>query len=417
MAANYPNFTQSTTGSLTAANQAVTFTLNGEANASFQVTGTWVGTLNFEASNNNVDWDPINALKAGQATISQTITEAGNNDIYRCTTAGFGFVRARCSIFTSGTIIITANTSTNTSGVFLNFPLPAGTNTIGSAIARGGAKGSTTAADVTSTNVDANTQALDVSIKGLVATTLSGTPSVSVSNFPASQAVTGAFFQATQPVSLATNTPTLQPGSTTIVTQATASNLNMTASIAAAQTLATVTTVGTVTTLANGQTAHSTASTGSPVRVGGRVVATTAATQDQTLVAGDASDAGITTGQQLIIKPYADANIDWQFAVTTPIANTVDVVIKAASGVAGIRNYLTGISITNSSATIPTEVVVKDGLTVIWRGFVGANTLANSVQGVTFPTPLRGTANTALNVACITTAASVYVNAQGYTGV
>lgn len=42
---------------------------------------------------------------------------------------------------------------------------------------------------------------------------------------PPSQAVTGTFWQATQPVSLATNTPTLQSGSTTAVTQATATNL------------------------------------------------------------------------------------------------------------------------------------------------------------------------------------------------
>ena len=38
--------------------------------------------------------------------------------------------------------------------------------------------------------------------------------------------VTGTFFQATQPVSLATNTPTLQSGSTTTVTQATGTNLH-----------------------------------------------------------------------------------------------------------------------------------------------------------------------------------------------
>lgn len=90
-----------------------------------------------------------------------------------------------------------------------------------------------------------------------------------------SLAVTGPFFQATQPVSLATNTPTLQAGSTTTVTQATAANLNATVvgngtfatqistalpagantigavNIAAAQTLANVTTVGAVTAITN----------------------------------------------------------------------------------------------------------------------------------------------------------------------
>ena len=33
---------------------------------------------------------------------------------------------------------------------------------------------------------------------------------------------------------------------------------------------------------------------------------------------------------------------------------------------------------------------------------------------IQFPTPLKGTAATALNVACITTSAQVYVNAGGY---
>ena len=63
------------------------------------------------------------------------------------------------------------------------------TNGTQKSVLRSATKGTTSAADVTSTNFDANTQALDVSIKGTVSTTLSGTPAVSVSNFPAVQAV------------------------------------------------------------------------------------------------------------------------------------------------------------------------------------------------------------------------------------
>ena len=36
-------------------------------------------------------------------------------------------------------------------------------------------------------------------------------------------------------------------------------------------------------------------------------------------------------------------------------------------------------------------------------------------EEIVFSNPLRTTANAALNVACITTAAAVYVNAQGFT--
>ena len=70
----------------------------------------------------------------------------------------------------SGTI--TANIGTSGS-LALDATLTGGTQ---KAITRGGAKGSTTAADVTSTSVDANTQALDVSVKGTA--TVSGTVSV-----------------------------------------------------------------------------------------------------------------------------------------------------------------------------------------------------------------------------------------------
>jgi hypothetical protein len=58
-------------------------------------------------------------------------------------------------------------------------------------------------------------------------------------------------------------------------------------------------------------------------------------------------------------------------------------------------------------------VVVKDGATIIWRGHVSANML--DCDTIQFSDPLRTTANAALNVACITTGAAVYVNAQGYT--
>ena len=85
----------------------------------------------------------------------------------------------------SGTV--TSNIGT-TNGLALDATLTGGSQ---KSLIRGTAKGTTTAGDVTSTNVDANTQAMDVAVKGTVATTLSGTPSVSVSNFPATQAVSG----------------------------------------------------------------------------------------------------------------------------------------------------------------------------------------------------------------------------------
>jgi hypothetical protein len=117
-------------------------------------------------------------------------------------------------------------------------------------------------------------------------------------------------------------------------------------------------------------------------------------------------------------KPYSEAANDWHYAAASGgIADTNDVVLKAASA-AGLRNYLTALQITNKDATIGTEVVVKDGSTVIWRMFIQPGTPA-SLSGLvpasfTFPTPLKSSANTALNAACITNSSETYINAQGY---
>jgi hypothetical protein len=84
----------------------------------------------------------------------------------------------------------------------------------------------------------------------------------------------------------------------------------------------------------------------------------------------------------------------------------------AAGTEASIRNYVTSIDVRNAHATVATEVVIKDGATVIWRQLLPA-AMAAPVE-IVFPTPLRGTAATAMNLACLTTGAQVYVNAQGY---
>jgi hypothetical protein len=112
-------------GSLTASSQAVTLALNGEANVAFQLTGTWTATVTFEASNDGgTNWTSIYAYRAGDNLISQTVVNSTNNDIYRCTTAGFGQVRCRCSAYTSGTIVVTGIASARTSGVFVNSSAP-----------------------------------------------------------------------------------------------------------------------------------------------------------------------------------------------------------------------------------------------------------------------------------------------------
>jgi len=71
-------------------------------------------------------------------------------------------------------------------------------------------------------------------------------------------------------------------------------------------------------------------------------------------------------------KPFSIPEADWQYAgAAGGITGTTDVVLRAATA-AGIRNYVTSIDLRNAHATVATEVVIKDGATVIWRQLLPA---------------------------------------------
>jgi hypothetical protein len=152
---------------------------------------------------------------------------------------------------------------------------------------------------------------------------------------------------------------------------------------------------------------HSAAATGNPVRVAGRV--NTAV--DTTLVAGDTSDLFVSSSGQLVQKPYAGAEMDWQY---TGVLTTTTATAVRSAGAAGVRNYVTGLQFQNTSATA-TTVLVLDGAALIAQYNAPANMALPAVIG--FTTPLRGTAATALNVNCGTAAANLLVNVQGYQAV
>ena len=126
---------------------------------------------------------------------------------------------------------------------------------------------------------------------------------------------------------------------------------------------------------------------------------------------GDATRALATLLGKQVVYPYAIPAETWQYAGPTGgITDTADDAIQAAGG-AGVRHYLTSLTVVNSHATVGTEVVIKDGSTVIHRGYAAA---AGGGYALTFPTPLRGTAATALNVACITTGSATVISASGF---
>ena len=168
------------------------------------------------------------------------------------------------------------------------------------------------------------------------------------------------------------------------------------------------TATGTASLNVQGPAAHDAVISGNPVRIAGRAL-TAAYTS---VASGDIADLVATLQGVQVTRPWQIPELEWSYASAAGgIVNTTDVVLSAAAG-AGLRRYITTLQLKNTSV-VATEVVLKDGSTSIWRGHVSASMTGS--EEIVFSNPLRTTANAALNVACITTAAAVYVNAQGFT--
>jgi hypothetical protein len=163
--------------------------------------------------------------------------------------------------------------------------------------------------------------------------------------------------------------------------------------------------VTTVSTLTGGGVAEDAATSASPIIIGG-VVRT--ANTPTTLVSGDACRATMTNGGAITVKPFAVPETDWQYnailTTTTPVA-------AKAAGIAGIRNYVTGLQYQNTSA-IPSDIIILDGVTVLFKVNAAASMTLPGI--ISFNTPLRGGAANALNLNCGTAGANIYTNIQGY---
>jgi len=168
------------TGSLGALNATVPVATNGAGTAIFELTGTWVGTVTFEGSNDN--------FVTSQAMIAINLTSGGPygatataNGFYSVLPQGFAKTQARMSAYTSGSASVNANSSAGTR-VFVPVQGIAGNLQM-------------TANQATGTNlhtvVDSGTMVV-TQPTGTNLHTVVDSGSVSVSNFPS--------IQATQPV-------------------------------------------------------------------------------------------------------------------------------------------------------------------------------------------------------------------------
>lgn len=165
-------------------------------------------------------------------------------------------------------------------------------------------------------------------------------------------------------------------------------------------------------TVAAGDVAAAASDSGNPVKIGG--------------VARSSEPTALTTGQRaqvytdlvgkLVFLPYANPENFVSGAISAAMTGTTSTSLVAAPA-AGLRNYITQITVSNSHATVGTDILIQDGS--------GGTTLyvipAAAVFGgatITFPTPLRQpTTATALFCANVTTGSNTKVSASGYKGV
>lgn len=154
-----------------------------------------------------------------------------------------------------------------------------------------------------------------------------------------------------------------------------------------------------------GNIAEDTAATSNPLICGG--VARTALPAS-TVVAGDAIRQTFSVSGQLVTKENAPADLD--FFVNATVTTATQTQLRAAQAT-GIRTNVTSVTYQNTNATA-TTLTIQDGSTTLVTFSVPAS--MTEPRQLMFPTPLRGTAATALNYTAGTTGANVLLNVTGF---
>ena len=148
------------------------FLAEGKGTVTFQVTGTWAGSIIVEYSPDGTNWYPTTYVSISTGNTATTFSANTGGQI---NTVGFDYVRLRSNTITSGTANVTWYGSRQVSNVMLDNPLPAGSNTIGKvqvdALTNGTQKGQIVDASgnvITSTTINAK-QRLDVNLASAAA--------------------------------------------------------------------------------------------------------------------------------------------------------------------------------------------------------------------------------------------------------
>lgn len=156
-----------------------------------------------------------------------------------------------------------------------------------------------------------------------------------------------------------------------------------------------------------GSAASGASVSGNPLFNGGRAQNT-----EQTAVTnGQAVGLAADLVGKLIVLPYANPE-NWETAATAAITDTTSTPVLASAG-GSLRHNITSCKVTNSHATVGTYVQILDGASVLDSGYAAP---AGGGWSTTYPTPMRGTAATALNCQATTTGSNFKCSCQGYKG-
>jgi hypothetical protein len=432
-------------GLLAAVGATVRLTPPGLAGFGIQITGTWAGTVQFEGSIDGVTFAALSATPIG-GTVSAV--QATVNGLWQAA-APLVSMQVRMSAWTSGSAVVTLNAVEAATGGAAAGGSGGGGGAVSIADGADAATGSTTDPAVVGDNagtVNSHLRGLD-KIQADVWDSVNHRLHVNVDNaasigggtqytedVPSVTDPTGSMLISVRRDTLSSSEVSADGDNITAkstakgelyvkhvdaltVAQAAASSLN-----------ATVVGAGTAGTPSGGVVTVQGAASMTPVFVGGNV-ATNAAVSANPVNNGaqavSAENSAVTTGRmvqlvadlvgKLIVLPYANPE-NFVSGVTAGQMTATTSTTCVAAPAAGLRNYITTITVSNTHATQATDVLIQDGSngTTLW---VVPAAAAQGGAVVTFPTPLRQpTTATAIFVQNVTTGASTKASIAGYKG-
>jgi hypothetical protein len=166
-----------------------------------------------------------------------------------------------------------------------------------------------------------------------------------------------------------------------------------------------------ISTVAAGDLAHDAADSGNPQKIGGVARSSEPAAVS---ASGDRVNAIFDLVGKQIVLPYA--NPENFFSASPANVTTTTSTLLIASPGAGLRYYITQITVSNKHLTAGTDVLIQDGNGGATLYAIPAASLWGGAV-LTFPTPLRQpTVATALYFAAAA-AADIRVSVSGYKGV